>query len=325
VRVRVPAKINLALSVGPPRDDGFHSLATVFQAVSLYDEVVVAENQAREAPVRIGTAREGKTQTLAEADSSDRATPTLRVSGQGISGIPLDSRNLAWRAVEAFADRLGREPNVSIGIAKAIPVAGGMAGGSADAAAALLACSKLWGEGTPDDLQAVASEIGSDVPFALMGGTCVGVGRGEILTEAMVRGSYEWVFALSEQGLSTPAVYRRCDELRGPEFASPPEVADDVMLALRTGDSVALGRALSNDLQPAAIALMPHLQDLLEVGVEHGALGGIVSGSGPTCGFLVAGVDEAVDLGVALSASGLCSAVRRAEGPVSGATVIESS
>lgn len=298
VRVRVPAKINLSLAVGPPREDGYHNLATVFQAVSLYDEV-----------------------TITRSGSADG--PLIDLSGAEVSGVPASEANLAWRAVVAFAKRLGREPDVSIAIRKAIPVAGGMAGGSADAAAALLCCATLWEDGTREQMVATAAEIGSDVPFALMGGTAVGVGRGEILTPAMVRGSYEWVFALAEKGLSTPLVYRRCDEMRGPDFERQPEVDDAVMLALRAGNSAALGQSLVNDLQPAAISLAPHLRSLLELGVEHGALGGIVSGSGPTCGFLVNSSDEAMEVAVALSASGLCSAVRRAEGPVPGATVIE--
>lgn len=298
VRVRVPAKINLSLAVGPPRADGYHNLATVFQSVSLFDEV-----------------------TVTRTDST--GDPRIDVSGTDVAGVPASESNLAWRAVAAYAKRLGREPNVSIAIRKAIPVAGGMAGGSADAAAALLACATLWEDGTREQVEATAAEIGSDVPFALMGGTAVGVGRGEVLTPAMVRGTYEWVFALAAKGLSTPRVYRRCDDLRGPAFDRKPEVNDAVMLALRTGDSAALGRALSNDLQPAAVSLAPHLESLLELGVEHGALGGIVSGSGPTCGFLVGDTDEALDVAVALSASGLCSAVRRAEGPVPGATVVE--
>lgn len=297
VRVRVPAKINLSLAVGPPRADGYHDLATVFQAVSIFDEVTVTRN-----------------------GSKDR--PAIDVSGVDAAGVPVGESNLAWRAVAAFAKRIGREPDVSLGIKKAIPVAGGMAGGSADAAAALLACATLWEDGTREQMEATAAEIGSDVPFALMGGTAVGVGRGEVLTPAMVRGTYEWVFALAEQGLSTPSVYRRCDELRGPDFKEQPEVDQGVMLALRAGDPEALGLELSNDLQPAAIALAPHLQGLLDLGSEHGALGAIVSGSGPTCGFLVGGSEEALEVAVALSASGLCSAVRRAEGPVPGATVL---
>lgn len=298
VRVRVPAKINLSLAVGPPRVDGYHGLATVFQAVSLYDEVTVTRNGAGDGPV-------------------------VAVSGEDVASVPASESNLAWRAVAAFAKRIGRDPDVSIAIKKAIPVAGGMAGGSADAAAALLCCATLWGEGTREQMEVTAAEIGSDVPFALMGGTAVGVGRGEVLTPALVRGTYEWVFALAEHGLSTPMVYQRCDELRGQGFDRQPEVSDTVMLALRSGDSEALGRALSNDLQPAALSLAPHLRSLLELGGEHGARGAIVSGSGPTCAFLVGDTDEALEVAVALSASGLCSAVRRAEGPVAGATVVE--
>ena len=322
VRVRVPAKINLALSVGPPRSDGFHNLATVFQAVSLFDEVAVRRTRQGDAGDHGDGGEPTAKRALSVVPRDLGSTPRVSISGLGESTVPTDERNLAWQAVAALADRLGREPDVTVSIKKTIPVAGGMAGGSADAAAALLAAARLWGDAPTELLAEVAGELGSDVPFALLGGTAVGVGRGELLTPALVRGSYQWVFALSDGGLSTPDVYRRCDELRGVDYDQEPRLEQDVMLALRSGDPEALGRGISNDLQPAAISLMPHLQDVLELGVEHGALGGIVSGSGPTCGFLVGDVDAAVDLGVALSSSGLCSAVRRAEGPVPGAMVI---
>jgi 4-diphosphocytidyl-2-C-methyl-D-erythritol kinase len=208
-----------------------------------------------------------------------------------------------------------------LSIEKSIPVAGGLAGGSANGAAALLACSVLWDlEIGADGLTALAAELGSDVPFALLGGTAVGSGRGEDVAPALARGTYHWVLAFGYHGLSTAAVYRRFDELN--PLADSPQVPADLMNALRSGDPRLLGAALSNDLQPAALDLQPRLRTVLETGLEYGALGAVVSGSGPTCAFLVDGESAAIDLSVSLSAEGLCRAVRRATGPVMGARVI---
>ena len=293
----MPAKVNLQLSVGPVRRDGYHELATVFQAVSLFDEVVAR------APAGPGV--------------------TLTVSGEGEGELPLDDGNLAYRAALLLADHAGIEPAVDLHVHKAIPIAGGMAGGSADAAAALLACDALWRQGTPrEELMALASELGSDVPFALHGGTAIGTGRGEQLTSVLSRGSFHWVFALADGGLSTPAVYAECDRLRAGRSVPDPYVSDMLMQAVRAGDPVLLGKALHNDLQPAAISLRPALGQVLEVGEDFGALGGIVSGSGPTCAFVARDEEHALDLAVALSSSGVCRTVRRAAGPVVGARVI---
>jgi 4-diphosphocytidyl-2-C-methyl-D-erythritol kinase len=211
---------------------------------------------------------------------------------------------------------------VHLHISKAIPVAGGMAGGSADAAAALLACDALWGTRVaPEELHYLAAELGSDVPFALMGGTAIGRGRGESLTPVLTRGTLHWAFAVFEGGLSTPVVYARCDDMRGPDVPSP-QISDALLSALATGDAPAVGRALRNDLQPAAISLRPELADVLEVGEDYGALGQIVSGSGPTCAFLARDEDHALDIAVALTGTGLCRTVKRARGPVPGARVL---
>lgn len=295
VTVRVPAKVNLQLSVGPERPDGYHELVTIFHAVSLFDEVTAAP--------------------------SDELRIT--VEGENAADVPLDDSNLAARAARLLAAEIGIDPQVHLHIRKDIPVAGGMAGGSADAAAALVACDELWQAGlTTSRLHLLAAELGSDVPFALVGGTAIGTGRGEQLTPALARGTYHWVFALAEDGLPTPAVYRECDRLCAGRVP-PPEVSEPLMAALRSGDPRALGRALCNDLQPAALSLRPRLQLVLEAGEEAGALGGIVSGSGPTCAFLARDEDHALDIAVALSSSGVCRAVRRAHGPVSGARVME--
>jgi 4-diphosphocytidyl-2-C-methyl-D-erythritol kinase len=297
VRVRVPAKINLALKVGAPRPDGYHPLATVYQAVSVYDEVHVA---------------------WADPDEFE-----VVVSGEGADQVPLDDSNLAVRAAKLLARTYA--PNDSLGahlsIRKSIPVAGGLAGGSANGAAALLGCAVLWDlDVSTEGLMTLAAELGSDVPFALLGGTAVGSGRGEDVAPALARGTYHWVLAFGYHGLSTAAVYRHFDELT--PGAPPPEVPADLMNALRSGDSRLLGAALSNDLEPAALDIQPRLRTVLETGLEYGALGALVSGSGPTCAFLVDGESAAVDLSVSLSAEGICRAVRRATGPVSGARVI---
>ena len=298
VRVRVPAKINLALKVGAPRPDGFHPLATVYQAVSLFDEVV--------------------------ADWAEPGRFEVSVAGEGAGLVPLDDRNLALQAAHLLAGRHARGDSVGVSLAirKSIPVAGGLAGGSSNGAAALLACSVLWelDLGT-EQLLSLAAELGSDVPFALIGGTAVGSGRGEEVVPALSTGTYHWVLAFGWHGLSTPAVYRRFDELGGREAAHP-TVPEDLMNALRSGEPAEVGRALSNDLEPAALDLQPQLRQTLAAGEELGALASIVSGSGPTCAFLAASESAAVDLSVGLSAEGVCRAVRRATGPVAGARVI---
>jgi 4-diphosphocytidyl-2-C-methyl-D-erythritol kinase len=296
VTVRAPAKVNLQLSVGALRPDGFHDLVNVFHAVALYDDV---------------TARPGL------------GGPTVTVSGESAEQVPTDESNLAVRAALALADAAGVAPDVELHIAKGIPVAGGMAGGSADAAAALVACDALWGTRLErGDLHEIAEGLGADVPFALLGGTAVGLGTGTHLTPALARGRFAWVFALAEGGLSTPEVFAEYDRQVEGRILPEPRMSDALMTALRAGDAVALGQALANDLQRPALALRPRLQFTLDVGIEHGALGALVSGSGPTCAFLARDESHALDLAVALSAAGVCRTVRRADGPVHGARIL---
>ncbi|MFD9073035.1 4-(cytidine 5'-diphospho)-2-C-methyl-D-erythritol kinase [Streptomyces lasiicapitis] len=293
ITVRVPAKVNAQLAVGAARPDGFHDLANVFLAVGLYDEV-----------------------TVTPADE-------LRVTceGPGADQVPLDRTNLAARAAEALAARYGRSADVHIHIAKDIPVAGGMAGGSADGAGALVACDALWGTGASrEELLDICAELGSDVPFSLIGGAALGTGRGEKLAELAVGGTFHWVFAVADGGLSTPAVYGEFDRLT-PE-APAPEASEALLEALRTGDATALAAALANDLQPAALSLFPSLTDTLRTGTAAGALAGIVSGSGPTTAFLVKDAESAARVAEALLASGTCRAARVAEAPAPGATVL---
>jgi 4-diphosphocytidyl-2-C-methyl-D-erythritol kinase len=291
--VRVPAKVNLQLGVGPARDDGYHDLVNVFHAVSLFDEVT-AEPAA-----------------------------DLTITVDGPAEVPLGPDNLAVRAATLLAARAGVEPRVALHIRKDIPVAGGMAGGSADAAAALVACDALWRTGlSRETLLELGAELGSDVPFALLGGTAVGLGRGERLTPVDVAGEFHWVFGYASGGLSTPAVYAECDRLRAEAPAPWPVVSDDLMAALKTGDPAALGRALSNDLQSAALSLRPSLAAALDAGVTAGAAGALVSGSGPTCAFLATSAAHAAELASALSGTDLFTAVRQARGPVPGATLL---
>jgi 4-diphosphocytidyl-2-C-methyl-D-erythritol kinase len=303
VTVRVPAKINLQLAVGPLRPDGYHGLVTVFHAIGLFDMVSVA---------------------AAEADS-------VAMTGEGAGQVPADGDNLALRAVHALRAVVAAQagPGVAVTINKRIPVAAGLAGGSADAAAALVACNELWRAGLPvRELCEIAAGVGSDVAFAVLGGTAVGRGRGERLTPALMPAArYHWVLAFADGALSTPEVYGTLDRLRAANGragkAAEPELSTELMAALRAGDLERLGRSLSNDLQAPAISLFPALRKTLDVGRESGALGALVSGSGPTCLFLARDARHATDLAVALSGAGVCRTVTRASGPVPGATVIE--
>ncbi len=295
VTVRVPAKVNLYLAVGDRRGDGYHELTTVFHAVSLFDEITV-----RSADVL-----------------------SLECIGEGADQLPTDRRNLAWRAAELLAEHVGRAPDVAITIDKSIPVAGGMAGGSANAAAVLVAINELWELGLPRrDLHALAAQLGSDVPFALHGGTALGTGRGEELTTVLSRSTFHWVLAFASGGLATAAVYTELDRLR--KIGAPPRLAErgPVLAALAAGDPQRLAPLLGNELQPAAVSLDPSLRRALRAGAEAGALAGIVSGSGPTCAFLCTSAASAVDVGTQLSGAGVCRTVRVASGPVHGARVV---
>ncbi len=298
VTVRVPAKVNLQLSVGPREANGYHNLVSVFQAVSIFDDVTITK-------------------------SHPGSGVTISVTGDQTHGVPEDSSNLAVKAAQLIGEKYDLDVDVHIEVKKSIPVAGGMAGGSADAAATLVAMDALYRlEASREDLLALGSQLGSDVPFMIAGGTAVGTGRGDQLTAALSRGTYHWVFALSTVGLSTPAVYAECDRMRAELEVADPKVSDQLMQALLTGNPELVGRALTNDLQNPACSLRPALTLVLEVGREYGALGAIVSGSGPTVAFLVGDEEAGLDLAVALTASGVVGSVARATGPVHGARVI---
>jgi 4-diphosphocytidyl-2-C-methyl-D-erythritol kinase len=300
VHVKAPGKINVFLKVGAQLDDGYHDVAIAYQAVSLYEEVRVAESD--DFHVTIGGSVE-------------------------LSRVPTDGANIAIKAARLLAAKTGYRGGASIEISKHVPVTGGMGGGSADAAATLIACDALWGTELPrEDMLELARKLGADVPFALTGGTAIGTGRGDELSPALAQGSFQWVLALADFGLSTPEVYAELDRHRERHAQDifpvdpRPTVDADVLQALRAGDPAMLAAAMHNDLQAAALHLQPSLTEVIELGEQNGALAGIVSGSGPTVAFLTADLDAALELQVALSAARLN--VVRATGPVHGARLV---
>ena len=289
VTVEVPAKINLALKVAPLGADNFHELITIFHGVSLFDRVT--------------------------AKPSTRGV-TITIEGEGAQWLPVDDSNLAVKAAKLLAHHHGMKPYVNLHIEKRIPVSGGMAGGSADAAGALIACDRLWETNTSrQDFEKLAAQLGSDVTFSLHGGTALGSGRGQLLTSVITTGEYHWVIALAEGGLSTSAVYSEFDRMQAPMSSGPLTVPAPMLIALRAGDSQGLGTALSNDLEPAALRLMPKLRNTLQVGRDLGAVGAMVSGSGPTCVFLARSEDHSVNLAASLSGADVCRSVRISAGP----------
>lgn len=306
VHVRAPGKINLFMRVGPAGADGYHEVATAYQSVSLYEDVRAWPSD------DFSVAFDGSVDT---------------------SGLETDESNLAIRAARLLARAAGVRGGVRLAIDKHVPIAGGMGGGSADAAGTLVACDALWGTAlTKEDLHALAAELGADVPFALSGGTAIGTGRGDQLSPALATGDFHWVLAVAEFGLSTPGVYAEVDRRRvegldddwpvdvDPADAPAPTVDTEVLHALRAGDAYRLADALHNDLQPAALALAPGLGTILELGERAGALAGIVSGSGPTVAFLAADTDAALELQVALTAARLTAL--HVHGAVAGARVL---
>jgi 4-diphosphocytidyl-2-C-methyl-D-erythritol kinase len=300
VHVKAPGKINVFLKVGSVMDDGYHDVAIAYQAVSLYEDVHATE--ADDFSVEVGGTVD-------------------------ISRVPTDGANIAVSAARLLAAKTGYPGGARIRIGKHVPVTGGMGGGSADAAATLHACDALWGTELPrDEMLELARKLGADVPFAFTGGTAIGTGRGDELSPALAQGSFSWVLALADFGLSTPEVYSELDRHRERHAqdifpADPRPIVDtDVLQALRAGDPQMLAAAMHNDLQAPALHLEPSLSGVLELGEQNGALAGIVSGSGPTVAFLVSDPDSALELQVALSASGLN--VVRATGPVHGARIV---
>jgi len=288
ITVSVPAKLNLGLAVGPRRPDGFHPIDTIFCALDLYDTV----------------------------SAEPAGELSLILSGPQAGSLPADQRNLAWRAAELLAAWAGRPAQAALRIDKAIPVAAGLAGGSADAAGTLLACDRLWQLNTPPDrLAELAARLGSDVNFALIGGLARGTGRGERLVP-LAGPPTHWVLAAATGELSTAAVYAEYDR-RQPE---PPaaRLPAELVAAVAAGDPVRLAPLLRNDLQPAALALAPYLEQTLAAGLAAGALAGLVSGSGPTCAFLTTDAGTAQELAGKLAATGHCRLAVPVTGGVAG-------
>ncbi len=297
VTVRAAAKVNLHLGVGRPRPDGYHPLATVYQTLSLHDDVTVT------------TSAEWSVELVCE-DDIDR------------DGFPLGEDNIVVQAGRLLATHHREARAATVRVRKSIPIAGGLAGGSANAAAALVALDRLWNLETSDeDLLALAAQLGSDVPFALLGGTALGLGRGEVVMPLLDEGTRWWVVVPARTGLSTPQVYRHFDRLR-PDAPEQVEVPESLLAALQDPDSRVLAAALRNDLEPAALDLRPELGELIAAGEGAGALRGIVSGSGPTCLFLCADRGAADRVRTTLLEGGQ-HRVFVALGPVAGSHVVE--
>lgn len=297
VSVDVPAKINPHLGVGSARADGYHALSTVYQSISLYDTVTVERRGEEEGP-GIG----------------------LTVSGEGAETLPLGDDNLAVRAAKLVALYGEIEPDVRIHLNKRIPVAGGLAGGSADAAATLVACARLWEVAIGDaELHRLAAGLGSDVPFCLKGGTAVGSGRGEELRRVEAGGTWHWVVATTDTQISTPECFKEVDRLREDGIGRFSDDVEPIVRAFETGIGAdALAHLLVNDMEAAAVSLRPQLASLMHGGLEEGALAAHVSGSGPTVLFLASDVKHAVALARRLRMRGGARSVHIARGPVPG-------
>ncbi|MEX2504614.1 MAG: 4-(cytidine 5'-diphospho)-2-C-methyl-D-erythritol kinase [Egicoccus sp.] len=286
VRVRVPSKVNLFLGVRGLRPDGYHELVTVMQTVTIHDTVLAKLDG-----------------SVASAHPAARRFMELAFTQEAGPGVPPGGDNLAVRAARHLMGLVGvgtsqrdaeaQVPVTRLHLTKNIPVAAGMAGGSADAAAALLALNRLWGTGLDrDELREIAAELGADVPFCVTGGTALATGTGTATAQVLCRGTYYWVVGISDQPLSTPAVYRAYDDVGTPSEREP----DAVLQALRTGDAEALGAALHNDLEVAAFSLRPELHDARDMFLDNGALGAVVSGSGPTVVALAESAQHAGEL-----------------------------
>ena len=298
VAVRAPAKVNVHLAVGPLRPDGFHELRTVYLAVSLFDTVTVGPGDGL----------------------------SLALTGEGAGAVPTDGRNLVWRAAELLATHAGVPADATIDVRKAIPAAAGLAGGSADAAAALVALDHLWGTGAArSDLLDLAAQLGSDVPFSLHGGVALGSGRGEELSPVLARTPTHWVLGIAGEGLSTPSVYAELDRLRA-EGRVPADgleaPVEPVIAALRSGSPADLAPALANDLQAPALTLRPDLRRALRAATDAGAIASLVSGSGPTVAALAADEESVIRLAAELAGAGVFRTVRAVHGPVPGARLV---
>lgn len=281
-----PGKVNMSLRVGPLREDGYHEVATLYLAVSLQEEVSVVPRDDEAITLSLSERSAFTAAPLDDPDADDASAP----------GVPLDERNLAHRAASTLRERMGHRRGVDITLTKNVPVAGGMGGGSADAAATLVACSALWEAGlTKEQLAETGAELGADVPFAILGGAAVGQGVGDELSPLLTRGELHLVIVPAAAGLSTPQVYRRLDAMRAESEveAEAPQLDPDLVRAVCTADAELIATLMANDLQAPAVSLIPSLEDMLDAGLVDGALQGIVSGSGPTVVFLARDAESA--------------------------------
>jgi len=280
--------------------DGFHDLATVYYALDLHDELRVHDR--------------------------DDARIVLTVTGSqpGLHRLPVDGRNLVVQAAQMLADRFAPGRGADVVLHKDIPLTAGLAGGSSDAAATLVACNALWGLALePADLLPIAAELGSDVPFCLLGGAVLGTGRGEVVTPLPVSGVHHWVLVLADCGLSTPAMFAALDHARDHGTAAPPTttVPANLLSALAAGDVAGIGAAMTNDLEPVALAALPSLARVLETARAAGAAGALVSGSGPTCAVLAADAESADRIAVVLRAARVGRQIVVTTGPALGARI----
>ena len=304
VSVSAPGKVNLFLALGAARPDGYHPLNSIFAQIGLSETVTVtplqslattAPQPASTAPVSSASSAPALAAPAAQSDSA----PAAQIGGPRIelaltrpdSNVPLDHTNLAYRAAQAVAQQAVQRglatPDVHILLDKAVPVAGGMAGGSADAAATLKACNDFWQVGLSlEELAQLGAQLGADVPFGLYGGVALGTGRGDLIEPLKAApGPYYWTFALQDEGLSTAAVFKHFDAtVQAPPAADmPPE---QLLAALEAGDVAEVSRHIRNDLQATAIDLRPELGQLIDLAKKAGALAAMVSGSGPTVAAL---------------------------------------
>ncbi len=317
VRASAPGKVNLTLRVGAPTPDGYHPLVTVFEALDLRETVTVRTSKTPGVRVETvaylpdGSVDEATTRAMADLDpQAHLAVRAARVLQRLAAAGP-------WASTAA---------GLSIRVDKRVPVAGGMAGGSADAAAALVACNELWELGLgAEQLEAIGRSLGADVPACMAGGIALGTGRGDhmsVLREGDEAGAgHHWVMLLAHEGLSTPSVFREFDRLDAEHAPALAEPTPEEVAALCAGPEE-LCHCLVNDLQAPALLLRPELAEVIAVAEEAGALRAIVSGSGPTIAALVEDPGSAQRVSRALKASGLVAEVLRADAPVAGARVV---
>lgn len=289
VTATAPAKINLALYVGSPDISGFHPLLSAFQAINLFDSITV--------------------HPAAQMNITCRAPFNT-------SSVPLDETNIVWKAHALISAHSASGGPVRIDIDKTIPVAGGMAGGSADGAASLIALNELWQAGCPvETLFELARQLGSDVPFSLVGGAAIGRGRGDVLQPFATDRPLHVVVVTSGIQLSTPLVYATLDAMRGEQkVAVPDALPDEFLTAWRLADAHALAPLLHNDLEPVALSLEPSLGAVMEAVSAAGALRALVSGSGPTVVGLAESEAHAVAVAQALTTQGFGVTVTQSTG-----------